>query len=149
MLINQMIIGALLITATVMIHAMALNYIILTLTPMGKFIRRLFYKDWKVLLLTVAVLGVFLSHIIQIWVWASFYLMVHALPDLETALYFSTSSFTTVGFGDIVVNKEWRLLGSFQAANGFILFGWSTAFLFEVMYRLYELNSPTKGGKAS
>jgi voltage-gated potassium channel len=138
MLINQMIIGTFLVTATVMIHAVALNYIIVMLKRLGKFIRRFVYGDWKVLVLTIAVLGTFLSHVVQIWIWASFYILVDAVPDFETALYFSTSSFTTVGFGDVVLSKEWRLLSSFQAANGFILFGWSTAFLFEVMYRLYE-----------
>ena len=75
---------------------------------------------------------------IQIWLWALFYLRVGALPALEEALYFSTSTFTTVGYGDVVLTGKWRLVSSFQAANGFILFGWSTAFIFEIMSRLYE-----------
>lgn len=142
-----MIIGLLLVTATVMIHAMALNYIIVMLKQISKIVRRFVYGDWRVLVLTITVLAIFLSHVIQIWIWAGVYLVVGALPDLESALYLSTSAFTTVGFGDVVLDKDWRLLSAFQAANGFILFGWSTAFLFEVMYRLYESGSGSKGSK--
>ena len=57
---------------------------------------------------------------------------------LEAALYFSTSAFTTLGMGDVVLSDEWRLMGSIEAANGFLLFGWSTAFIFEVMSQLYR-----------
>lgn len=86
------------------------------------------------------VLVVFLSHIVQIWLWALLFLYLepNILHNLETALYFSTSSFTTVGFGDVFLDEEWRLLSSFEAANGFILFGWSTAFIFEIISKLYK-----------
>lgn len=93
---------------------------------------------WRAAMLTFAVLGVFCAHTLQIWIWAFLYIALHQFPDLEEALYFSTSTFTTVGFGDVVLGKDWRLLSSFQAANGFILFGWSTAFIFEVMSKLYR-----------
>lgn len=93
---------------------------------------------WKAAILTFAVLCVFCAHIVQIWIWALFYLAVDALPTMEAALYFSTSCFTTVGFGDVVLGEDWRLLSSFQSANGFILFGWSTAFIFEVTSKIYN-----------
>ena len=89
-------------------------------------------------MMAACVLMVFLAHIIEIWVWALFYLGVEAMPTLEAALYFATSSFTTVGFGDVVLDEKWRLISSFQSANGFILFGWSTAFIFEIMSKLYK-----------
>ena len=99
-------------------------------------------------MLTIAVLGVFCAHVIQIWLWAIFYLAVNALPNLEEALYFSTSAFTTVGFGDLVLDERWRLVSSFQSANGFILFGWSTAFIFEVMSRFYRGDWLKKSGES-
>ncbi len=68
-------------------------------------------------------------HTVQIWLYAALYVMAGALPDLETALYFSTASFTTVGYGDIVLSPHWRLVGAIESANGLLLFGWSTAFL--------------------
>ena len=138
MFLSQLIIGAALISLTVVIHALALDRLMAVLEYMGRLIFRQFHRSWKVPLLIAAVLGTFLAHIFEIWIWAGFYLGVGTLPDLEQALYFSTSTFTTAGFGDIVLQPDWRLISSFQSANGFILFGWSTAFIFEVMSKLYQ-----------
>ena len=134
----QLCIGALLIGLTVVIHALVLDKLIKFLEVNGGKIFHRFRLFWRAAILTIAVLGVFCAHIVQIWLWAFLYMAVGALPGLEEALYFSTSTFTTVGFGDIVLAKEWRLVSSFQSANGFILFGWSTAFIFEIMSKLYN-----------
>lgn len=138
MFVFQLFIGVFLICLTVVIHAVALDYLILWIKKSGNKMRLMFKRHWKVPVLIIAVLGTFGAHIVQIWIWAVFYMMIGVMPDLEEALYFSTSAFTTVGFGDIFLDKDWRLVSSFQSANGFILFGWSTAFIFEVMSKLYE-----------
>ena len=135
---TQIVIGTLLIAITVVIHAVVLDRLMVTLGTLGPEFFKIFHKVWKVPLLTVTVLGVFTAHIIEIWLWAFFYLGVGALDGLEAALYFSTTTFTTVGYGDVVLGQDWRLISAFQAGNGFILFGWSTAFIFEVMSKLYE-----------
>jgi hypothetical protein len=74
--------------------------------------------------------------IIVMLIWA---VALHALgifTSLEPALYFSMISFTTLGFGDVILPDEWRLLSGFIAMDGFILFGLNTAFLFEALRRL-------------
>jgi hypothetical protein len=98
------------------------------------------YKYWKVVVITLTVLGVFCILTFHIWIWALVYFMLGtpAIQDFEAALYFSTTTFTTLGIGDIFIDKDWRLLTSFEAANGMILFGWSTAFIFEVVSTLYK-----------
>ena len=85
------------------------------------------------------VLGLVGIHAIEIWLYASAYLAVGALADFEAALYFSTTSFTTLGYGDIVLDPRWRLFGAIEGANGLILFGWSTAFLISVTRRMRTL----------
>jgi hypothetical protein len=73
-------------------------------------------------------------------VWALFYLvnpLITALPDLETAFYFSMVTFTTLGYGDVVLTGPWRTLASIQAANGVIIFGWTTALIFYFIQHLY------------
>lgn len=138
MFLTQLVIGTVLICLTVVIHALVLDRLIHIVERLGpKFYRR-FKREWRSPLLVVTVLGVFCAHIVQIWLWALFYLGINALPNFEEALYFSTSTFTTVGFGDVVLDKDWRLISSFQSANGFILFGWSTAFIFEIVSKLYR-----------
>ena len=87
----------------------------------------------------IVVLGLVMIHTVEIWTYALAYLAAGALPDFETALYFSTSSFTTVGYGDVVLDRHWRLLGAIEGANGLLLFGWSTAFLFSVTSRMRAL----------
>ena len=64
------------------------------------------------------------------------FLVCGIFQSLEPAVYFSLIAFTTVGFGDIVLTPQWRILSGMVAANGLLLFGFSTAFLFEVMVRL-------------
>ncbi len=101
-------------------------------------VRLVLKRHWKVPMLVAIVLGIFLAHIIQIWIWAAFYLYVGVFDTLESSLYFSTTTFTTVGYGDVFLGEDWRLVGSFESANGLILIGWSTAFIFEVMSKLYK-----------
>ena len=135
---SQLIIGVVLICITVIIHAVVLDRLIVFIDKYSNSARLRFGRGWKAPMLILAVLGTFAAHIVQIWVWAVFYMQIGEFSDMESSLYFSTSTFTTVGFGDIVLDKSWRLVSSFQSANGFILFGWSTAFIFEVMNKLYK-----------
>ena len=87
----------------------------------------------------VVVLALMAIHSIEVWAYALAYLALGALGDLEAALYFSTVSFTSLGYGDIVLDRKWRLLGAIEAANGLLLFGWSTAFLISVIDRMRVL----------
>ena len=63
-------------------------------------------------------------------------LAVGAIQEVETALYFSTVTFTTLGYGDVTLDPEWRLLAAIQAANGTIMFGWTTAIVMAVIHRI-------------
>jgi hypothetical protein len=60
------------------------------------------------------------------------------IVSLSDALYFSISSYTTLGLGDIILSESCRILSGVEAANGFILFGWTTAFIFAVVNGLYK-----------
>jgi hypothetical protein len=66
---------------------------------------------------------------VEIWLWAACYLVIDLLPDLETALYFSIVTFSTIGYGDIVPARDWRVLAALEDINGFLFIGWSTAYL--------------------
>jgi hypothetical protein len=69
--------------------------------------------------------------------WASLYVIADALPDLGTAFYFSLVTFTTLGYGDVTLEPGWRVLGAIEAANGTIMFGWTTALIVAFVQRAY------------
>ena len=89
----------------------------------------------------------FLASVVETSVWAAAYLAVGAIQGIEAALYFSTVTFTTLGYGEIVLNEQWRLLASFAAANGIIMFGWSTAIVIAVVQHLYFKSEPERCGQ--
>ena len=79
-----------------------------------------------------------LLHLIQITLWAAVFWREGELPTLEKAVYFSTTTYTTVGFGDVVLGPGWRVLAGIEGLTGIILVGWSTAFVFAIVNRMYE-----------
>lgn len=82
------------------------------------------------------VLALIAIHGIEIWAYALLFMAVGAVPGLENALYYSTISYSTVGYNDIHIAREWRLLGAFESIVGIILLGWSTAFFFRMLGRI-------------
>jgi len=97
-----------------------------------------------------AVSVLLLLHFVEAGVWALVYRFLGLLPDTETAIYFSITSYTTVGYGDVVLPAQWRLLGPIEAAVGILMFGWSTGIMVTVINRVYgdrlrrEANPPTE-----
>ena len=73
---------------------------------------------------------------IEIWVFALFYLVSGAAANLHDALFFSTISYSTVGYSDHMIAQDWRLVGAFESILGLLLIGWSTSFLFRMLGRI-------------
>ena len=76
------------------------------------------------------------AHTVQVWIWAVSILVIAALPDLSTSFYFATVTYTTLGYGDIVLGPEARIVATFCAITGLLTFGISTAFLIGVLTRI-------------
>jgi hypothetical protein len=72
-------------------------------------------------------------HACEVTVWSLSYGLVDAAPDNTNLVYFAFVKYATLGYGDIVPIERWRLLGPMTAMNGVLLFGWSTAVIFEVL----------------
>ena len=92
-------------------------------------------------MLALFVLWLFLATLLEVWAWALLYLALNAVGSLEEAAYFSMETFSTLGFGDITLSKYWRLLSSFEAANGLLMFGWSTALVFAAVQWIYRMRT--------
>lgn len=140
---GQILLGTCMIAVTVIVHAVGIIVLIRQLrgrvVPKDSHIS--LFRMVRVLVFTV--LALFFLHTIEIWLWALLYIWlgafeIGAFEIMERALYFSTVTFTTLGYGDITLLPRWRLLSSFEAVNGVILFGVSTAFVFAVIQRMYQ-----------
>lgn len=84
---------------------------------------------------------IILLHLVEIAVWAFFYTWRGAMPDLTSAFYFSAVTYTTTGYGDLLLPKEWRLVGGVEALTGILMCGWSAAFFFAVVSRMNQSRS--------
>jgi hypothetical protein len=135
-MIANFALAALMVGLTVTIHFFGLLALLWVLRRRGHRFRA--HESWagQGAAILFVVLGLVAVITIEIWLYAAIFLVVGALPDFESALYFSTTSFTTLGYGDIVLDTRWRLLGAIEGANGLLLFGWSTAFLISVTGRM-------------
>lgn len=78
------------------------------------------------------------AHTLEVLVWALAYALVGAAPADSDLLYFAFVNYTTLGYGDITPVQAWRLTGPMTAMNGILMFGWSTAVLFEVLRKTLE-----------
>lgn len=77
-----------------------------------------------------------LFHLVEISGWALLYHAANALPEWESSFYFSAVTYTTTGYGDVVLPAAWRLVGGVEALTGIIMCGWSTGFFFAVLSRI-------------
>ena len=130
---NQIALGLLLVLVTTLVHAAAT---VLALTVLKSVSRLSLTHLWRALRISGLVLGMFMVSVLDAVLWAYTYLAVGAIEGVEPALYFSMVTFTTLGYGDIALGADWRLLASFEAANGIIMFGWTTALVVAYVQRL-------------
>ena len=86
-----------------------------------------------------------LLHLAEIVVWGLFYWWQNCLPDAESSFYFSAVTYTTVGYGDLVLPAEWRLLGSVEGLTGILMCGLSTGFFFALLSRIHSASEDPKG----
>lgn len=138
-MIGNLVLAALMVGLTVIVHFAGLLVLMWLLRTRGHRFRAHESAIGQGAVIVFVVLGLVAIHTVEIWLYAVVIFVVAALPDFEAALYFSTTSFTTIGYGDVVLDKSWRLLGAIEGANGLLLFGWSTAFLIAVTARMRSL----------
>jgi hypothetical protein len=79
-----------------------------------------------------------LLHLLEVSVWALFYLWKGGMTDLQTSLYFSAITYTTTGYGDLVLKEDWKIVSGVEALTGILMCGWSTGFFMAIVSRLYD-----------
>jgi hypothetical protein len=124
----------------VIVHAVGLSSVLSGLDRKRRLVQQ--QPHWTWLFVRLAALIIFL-HILEITAWAAFFVLEGAMPDLQSAVYFSSATYTTTGYGDLVVQGPWRMIAGIEALTGILMCGWSTAFFFAVVTRIHQAQAAT------
>jgi Ion channel len=144
-MITKLLIASCLVATTVTIHAAGIG---MALSQALRSTRRPDTRFWPItwLLIRIAWLLIVI-HMFEIAVWALFFWWEKCLPDVESSFYFSGVTYATLGYGDLLLPKEWRLFGPLEALTGSLMVGLSIAFFFAVLSK--KILERMKGKEAS
>ena len=134
-MVTRLLAACLLMASCVIIHAVGMTSAIRRLRQASATIQG-FWPGVGLLILVAT--WMVLLHLSEIVVWALAYWWNGALADFRTAMYFSAVTYTTTGYGDVVLPVGWRLDGGVEALTGILMCGWSTGFFFAIFNRLYD-----------
>jgi len=131
------------IMMTTALHALGMKYGIQLVKQEDQ--GRWFWPASQNLRVTSVVFLMFCISMLESLLWSVPYLLFGVIDGFEKAFYFSMVTYTTLGYGDVVLPERWRLLGSFEAASGIIMFGWTTAIVMSAIRHIYFRDKdPTK-----
>ena len=131
-----------LVTITVAMHAIGLATVLRALMESQAALTTSFWSiSWLLIRLAWCLIS---FHLAEISVWGLFYFWQGCLPDVESAFYFSGATYTTLGYGDLVLPEPWRILGPVEALTGILMCGLSIGIFVAVVSRIYALRMETK-----
>jgi hypothetical protein len=134
-MLRQFLVGTAVSVCNIAIHAMVMAGVIrvVHIADERATSKRQSVRLIAVMIATVSVLMA--AHLAEVLVWSLAYAIVSVAPPGTDRIYFAFVNYTTLGYGDVTPLERWRLLGPMTAMNGVLLFGWSTAVIFEVLRR--------------
>jgi len=141
-MLSNLLVAWSLTAVCVIVHAIGMTTLLRWVNHVVARMRARFWFSTWMLVRTAG--WIILLHLIEITIWAFFYAWGHGMPDLPSALYFSAVTYTTTGYGDLVLPNEWRLVGGVEALTGILMCGWSAAFFFAVVNRMNETRLKAK-----
>jgi hypothetical protein len=133
----QFLIGGIVSVISIMIHALTTIGVVGIARSWGLRHTARPKLDLMAVMVGTAV-ALMVAHTLEVFLWALAYAFVGAAPAGSDFLYFAFVNYTTLGYGDIIPVQAWRLTGPMTAMNGILMFGWSTAVLFEVLRKGHE-----------
>lgn len=133
-MLSQLILATVMVTAMALVHLTGLALLTRVLRSHSKAFRKL--RIMPLTLLLAATIGIVAIHTIEIWSFAALYVGLQAFQHFEEALYFSTVTYASIGYGDVLLPHDWRILGAIEGAAGIIMLGWSTAYLVSLLTQL-------------
>jgi hypothetical protein len=147
-MLDQWLVGSAISACSIAIHALMMTLVIQSARVVTT--KRMVWPSLRLPLVMIAtVLVLMVAHTAEVLAWALGYWMTDAVPAGTSLVYFAFVNYTTLGYGDIVPKPDWQLLGPMAAMNGILMFGWSTAVIFEVLRRTMANQSRRSDGGRS
>ena len=139
-MLRQLLVGTAVSVCNIAIHALVMATVVQISSRIvdAKHAVRQSVRSTTVMVATVSIATVpvlMVAHFSEVMVWSLAYAIVEAAPAGADPVYFAFVNYTTLGYGDVTPVQRWRLLGPMTAMNGVLMFGWSTAVIFEVLRR--------------
>ena len=133
-MLRQLVVGSDVSISNIVIHALVMTALVPAVRTVDA--KKTGHPTVLLIFVMVATVSVLMAaHMLEVLVWALAYAIVDAVPTGADLVYFALVNYTTLGYGDVTPMAGWRLLGPMTAMNGVLLFGWSTAIIFEVLRR--------------
>ena len=133
-MLRQFLVGGAVSALNITIHALMMTTVVRVAQAAGAK-DKLHSSLFLIAVMIPTVLVLMVTHAVEVVVWSLAYSLVDAAATGVDLVYFAFVNYTTLGYGDVVPVERWRLLGPITAMNGVLLFGWSTAVIFEVLRR--------------
>ena len=141
-MLRQIILGAAISIGNITIHALVMTLLVRVAQRVSAIrVASPALLLTSIMIVTVSILMA--AHALEVAVWSAAYLTLDVAPPGSSTLYFAFVNYTTLGYGDIIPLKQWQLIGPITAMNGVLLFGWSTAVIFEVLRKAMMLDVRT------
>jgi len=133
-MLRQLLFGGAFSLVNIALHALAMASVMSAVRVASA--RQITWPTLRLVVIMIATVSVLMAfHLAEIGVWSLAYALLDVAPPGADRFYFAFVNYTTLGYGDVVPVAEWRLLGPMTAMNGVLLFGWSTAVIFEVLWK--------------
>jgi hypothetical protein len=131
-MLRQYLVGAAASVCNIAIHALVMAAVIRVTRTVDELATA--YQSFRLIAVMIAtVIVLMFAHLAEVLVWSLIYAAVGAAPEGADLVYFAFVNYTTLGYGDVTPVERWHLIGPMTAMNGVLLFGWSTAVIFEVL----------------
>ncbi len=136
---GQLLVGLLVCLACIAVHSVIMAVVSWSAHHARQVAEPLHPRLRLVLVMGVAVSVLMAAHVIEVAIWGVAYAALQAVPKISDAFYFAFVNYTTLGYGDILPEPRWRLLGPITAMSGVLLFGWSTAVIYDVLRTIAQV----------
>jgi hypothetical protein len=137
--VTQLILGSVVLGACALIQVVAIVLAVGGLKTLRRRLGAAQHHIRRIVVLLAAFAVVVAAHTVQVWIWAASFMLLGALPPGGEAIYFAIVTYTTLGYGDVVVGEGFRIFAAMAAVTGLLAFGLSTAFLVGLVSRMLSL----------